>query len=82
MDMYQEIEDSYMCSGMCKKSLFHFRADLHYGIPAKTCIIELRNYVHDHASGFATVSILAGVIALFLFLVHFSMYCRPTEEED
>lgn len=80
MEMYQEIEDTYMCSGMCEKSLFYFGIDLHTGIPEKTCLMDFKDYVHDHASGFASVNILSGIIALILFLVHFSMYCRPIEE--
>lgn len=43
-------------------------------------MIDFRDYVHDHATGFASVSIIAGVISLFLFIFHFTMYCRPTEE--
>lgn len=81
MEMYQELEDTYECSGMCDSSLFYFGIDIHNGIPQKTCIIDFRDYVHDHVSGFASVSILAGIISLILFLVHFSMYCRPLDEE-
>lgn len=67
---------------MCERALFYFGLDLHIGIPEKTCIIDFRDYVHDHVSGFATISILAVIIALILFLVHFTMYCRTDETQQ
>lgn len=77
MEMYQELEDQYDCSGMCETSLFSFGIDLHWGPPEKTCIVEFRDYVAGHVSGFATSSILGGIVALFLFIIHWTMFWRP-----
>lgn len=42
MEMYEDLEDDFMCSGMCQKSLFFFGLGLHNGIPADTCMIEFK----------------------------------------
>lgn len=40
MEMYKELEDEYMCSGMCEQGLFYFGIDIHWGIPKHTCLID------------------------------------------
>ena len=75
--MYQELEDDYMCSGMCNSSLFYFGLDIHNGVPPETCILFFKDYITDESSSFASFSIMGGFVALLMFLVHFAMYCRP-----
>jgi len=75
--MYEDLEDDYECSGMCKKSLFYFGLDLHNGIPGDTCLVEFKIALSSIAGVFGTQSILTGVLALFMFFAHFGLYCRP-----
>ena len=69
-----------MCSGMCHNALFFFGVDIHWGTPNRTCMVEFKEYVDDEASGFVTTSIMGGLVALTLFLVHFTMYWRPVAD--
>ena len=33
IELYQDLEDEFKCSGMCKTGLFYFGLDLSYGPP-------------------------------------------------
>ena len=82
IDFYLEIEDRFNCSGMCKPSLFYFTRDLAEGPPVDTCLVHMKQFLSSSSRSFATVSVLTGVTALFLFLFHFGLYCRPIESSE
>lgn len=39
IELYEDLEDEFECSGMCKNSMFYFGRDLADGIPDKTCLV-------------------------------------------
>lgn len=76
MDLYRELEDRHKCSGMCDHGLFYFGLDLDNGIAKNTCLIDFKEYVSGHIGGFSGASIFGGVISLFIFILHITMYNR------
>lgn len=81
MYMYQDLENEYQCSGMCESGLFFFSRELHEGPPSKTCFGYFKKVLHESAEGIAINSVFCGVVALFIFFAHFSLYCRPVPDE-
>lgn len=49
IEMYEDLEDEYMCSGMCKNSLFYFGLNLEEGIPKITCLQDLKDFMDGSA---------------------------------
>lgn len=76
------MEDDFNCSGMCSPSLFYFTRPLEEGPPQKTCLFSMKNALTNSSRSFAYTSVLTGVTALFLFFMHFSLYCRPVGPGD
>ena len=62
---------------MCDSSIFYFSKDLDEGSPQQTCLLEFKKYVSSEVHAFGVVMILTSLVALFVFIVHFGMYCRP-----
>ena len=80
-DLYQEMEDTFGCSGMCRPGLFFFDKPLHMGAPEETCLHTFKAVLDKSARPFATSTLLAGITGLFLFLCHFGLYFRPKPED-
>ena len=78
--MYQEIEDHFECSGMCRPSLFYFGVSIDEGFPQKTCLMQFKKYLDTHASDFGYTSGITAILCLWLWLLHFALYFRQTDE--
>ena len=76
------MEDSFDCSGMFKPALFYFGKDIHEGPPTETCIKHFKKLISQQSRIFATTSIFAGVVCLFLFLTHCGYYSRPRKGKE
>lgn len=79
VNMYAHIEDLFECSGMCRPSLFYFGLPLTMGYPEETCIHHFKEYLDSSAGNFAKASVLTGLIFLFIFFMHFGLYCRDKD---
>lgn len=77
IEMYEALEDEYKCSGMCDSALFYFSRPLHEGPPQERCLFKFKHMLHQSADALALNAILTGVLSLFIFFAHFTLYCRP-----
>jgi len=66
---------------MCKKGLFYFHRPLDDGPPKDTCLVTFYEKLASDAKPFAVVSIITGVLCLFLFIIHFGLYWRPLPDK-
>lgn len=80
LDMYQEIEDRYDCSGMCRPSLFYFGLSIDNGYPRETCLMEFKEYLDNNSASYAGATNIAGLLSLFMWFLHFGFYFRQKEE--
>ena len=76
VSLYAHIEDLFECSGMCRPSLFYFGLPISKGYPEETCIHDFKEYLDTTAGSFAKASVMTGFIFLFIFFMHFGLYCR------
>ena len=76
VNLYAHIEDLFECSGMCQPSLFYFGLPISKGYPQETCLLHLKAYLDTGAGNFAKASVLTALIYLFIFFMHFGLYCR------
>ena len=77
LELYQELEDEYECSGMCRPGLFYFGRDISNGPPKKTCLSGIQEVVDEAAKPWAICAMIAAFVSLILFFLHFAMYFRP-----
>jgi len=82
IEFYRELEDELNCSGICKPSLFYYSLELENGPTTQTCLIPLREEIFKYADTFGVGSIIAGINALIMFLLHFCLHQRPYHEES
>lgn len=69
------IEDKYDCSGMCKPALFYFSSNINsYVKPEKACLEEIRYHVVENTKSYSVMSLLIGMLALVLFIMHLFLY--------
>lgn len=80
LDMYQEIEDTYDCSGMCRPSLFYFGVSIDKGYPRETCLMEFKEYLDNNSAAYAGATNITGLLCLFIWFLHFGFYFRQKEE--
>ena len=76
-DFIQYIEDEFDCSGLCKPALFYLSKSIKYGPPKKTCMKVLKDVIKEAAKPYSFSAVIAAINALFLFIIHFGLYCRP-----
>ena len=81
-DLYQELEDTFDCSGMCRPGLFFFDKKLEYGAPEQTCLHTFKHVLDNSARPYATSALLSGITGLIMFFCHFGLYFRPTPNEN
>lgn len=82
MKMYDKLEKTFECSGMCEPGLFYFGKELHHGPPKHTCFLKFKDSLHSVAGTFAANLILCGVIALLATFAHFCLYARPKPPQE
>lgn len=82
VNLYAHIEDLFECSGMCKSSLFYFGLPITKGYPEQTCIHHFKDYLDTSAGSFAKASVMTGLIFLFIFFMHFGLYCRDKNHQE
>lgn len=80
LDMYQEIEDLFDCSGMCRPSLFYFGLSIDNGFPRETCLMEFKEYLDNNSASYAGATNLTGLLCLLIWFLHFGFYFRQKEE--
>lgn len=80
--MYQEIEDLYDCSGMCRPSLFYFGLSIDKGYPRQTCLMEFKEYLDNNSASYAGATNITGLLCLFIWFLHFGFYFRQKEEYE
>lgn len=78
---YQRLEDDYWCSGMCRQGLFYFSKELSYGPPIRTCLSKMKHEIDETTLPYAKSAMITGLWCLVLFLLHFGLYSRPTDEQ-
>ena len=64
---------------MCRPGLFYFGLPISEGYPEKTCLIEFKEYLDEGASNFAATSMATAFFCLWVFFLHFGLYCRSKE---
>lgn len=79
IEQYSHIEDLFECSGMCRPALFYFGRPISEGYPEKTCLAELKEYLDEGAENFASASVGTAFFCLWIFFLHFGLYCRSKE---
>ena len=77
IDLYQELEDDYECSGLCQPALFYFSRPIHEGPPIRTCASKFKHILKKQAEPFAVSAMIAAFLCLGLFFLHFGLYNRP-----
>mmetsp|Transcript_9 Transcript_9/g.18 ORF Transcript_9/g.18 Transcript_9/m.18 type:complete len:125 (+) Transcript_9:1057-1431(+) len=67
---------------MCRSSLFYFSKNLTAGPPQQTCIMEFKEYVDENSKGFGMFSFVGSLICLWLWILHFGLYCRSPRKDE
>ena len=76
------MEDQFWCSGMCRAGLFYFSKDIAYGPPVRTCLSKMKHEIDETTRPYAWSAMITGFCCLFLFFMHFGLYCRPESNTD
>jgi hypothetical protein len=67
-------EQQFKCSGICKTALFYWTRPLSDGIPKNTCLLYLKEQIKDNLTYLGIVSVVAGIMSLFAFLVQYCLW--------
>ena len=73
---YQEIEDKFQCSGMCRPSLFYFGVSINEGYPDETCLMQFKEYLDKHAQSYGYTCYITAILTLIIWLLHFGFYFK------
>jgi hypothetical protein len=76
-DFVEELEEEYDCSGLCRPPLFWLTKSIEEGKPKKTCLTVVSDIIHEAATPYSNSCIIGAVTALFAWMLHFGLYCRP-----
>ena len=84
MELIQNIEEKFECSGMCRRSLFYFGRDIteYPKPPQQTCLVDLVHYVKSESVHFSNTAMLSGTVAIILVVLHFQLYCKKAPEQE
>ena len=75
LEFYSEIEEKFMCSGMCMTSLFYYSLNINdYFMPRESCVHKMIEFVHDEARPYGEACVGACFFNFLMFLLHLTMY--------
>lgn len=66
---------------MCRAGLFFFSKEVMYGPPIRTCLSKIKHEVDEVTKPYAKSAMLSGIWCLLLWLMHFGLYSRPSDED-
>lgn len=69
-------EQKYMCSGMCKKSLFYYSLETTAGRPEQTCVSFVKDEFWANLAPLAITSGASAVIIFFIWCCQFALWRR------
>jgi len=72
-------EDTYSCSGLCKRNLFYWTKPISAGMPEQPCVTALWDDVRVLCTQLGAPAITAAVLLLLLFFLSFPLYCWDWE---
>ena len=81
LELIGTIETMFKCSGMCETGLFYFSMPLNKGLPQKTCIHKITEFVQKETKSHSKICVLTGLLGLVIIFLHFALYGMQNVEK-
>lgn len=73
-DVAEWLESEFKCLGVCVSPLFYYSLPAGWGRPRETCVSHIRHTIEGPVGTLVDTTFFIGVLGLFNFLLHFSLY--------